>query len=169
MQYALSKNTFPHINIEQIELEYFKWVSRLGRNVLFNNTDKQIGYFLQKNTLDPKTQNMWRKSFPCKNITNFSIYCKNNCNTHPTKAWCTVLKNHSKLVVGARIGSHGMVSYPNLIVMTIWIAHIIHRTTIINSLQELYGDCSTENCNLTLFTVHVWNEISESYLKITSK
>lgn len=36
----------------------------------------------------------------------------------PTKAWCTVLKNHSKLVIGARIGSHGMVSYPNLIVMT---------------------------------------------------
>lgn len=37
----------------------------------------------------------------------------------PTKAWCTVLKNHSKLVVGARICSHGMFSYPNLTVITI--------------------------------------------------
>lgn len=121
MQYALSKNPFPHINIEQIELENFKWVSRLGKNVLFN-TDKQIGYFLQKYTLDPKIPNMWGKSCPCKNIirlywlTIFSRYRKMIAT--PTKAWCRVLKNHSKLVVGARMGSHGMVSYPNLTVMT---------------------------------------------------
>lgn len=38
--------------------------TKLGKYVIFHNTDKQIGYFLQKYTLDPKTQNMCGKIIP---------------------------------------------------------------------------------------------------------